>query len=213
MSTNAPRHTLASLAATICVCFAAQAAPPTITSLEPAGSYFNSTATALSADGSVVVGDSNQNSNFSHAFRWDGPGAQYLGTNTFGALGPGCANATGISADGEVVVGKTGLNPCQTFAGGYRWTAAGGMQIVTQNESVHTTGVSSDGSTLVGVHSRAGSVPTAFRWTAAGGFQFLASVEGTRTARQSSDTSSSAPGIRHTGGFPMSRSAWAHSAG
>jgi len=78
---------------------------------------------AVSADGSVVVGKSENAAGRFHAFRWtESGGMQDLGTLPGGRY----SYAFAVSADGSVVVGWA------TNAAGYdrafRWTASGGMQ-------------------------------------------------------------------------------------
>jgi probable HAF family extracellular repeat protein len=82
-----------------------------------------SEATAVSADGSVVVGAAYNAAGQWRAFRWTAAGGmQDLGT----LPGGGGSEATGVSADGSVVVGSAYNAAGQWRA--FRWTAAGGMQ-------------------------------------------------------------------------------------
>lgn len=120
------------------------------------GTY--SEASDVSADGSVVVGysDITGNSNF-HAFRWTGGVMSDLGT----LVGTDSIFALAVSADGNVVVGGSftaGNAPYHAF----RWTQVDGMQDVATWLAAagvtlpvgwtleYATGVSSDGSVLVG---------------------------------------------------------------
>jgi probable HAF family extracellular repeat protein len=114
--------------------------------------YGNSQAFAASADGSVVVGSSQNTTNAqTQAFRWTVAngmvGLGFLPGDTYSA-----ANAT--NADGSVVVGNGSNGP-------FRWTAATGMQSLQAlltasgvNLSGWTlseaTGVSADGTVIVG---------------------------------------------------------------
>jgi probable HAF family extracellular repeat protein len=80
------------------------------------GDNTGTTALAVSADGSVIVGRSAD-----HAFRW----TSTTGIVDLGTL-PGLvrSDATGISADGSVVVGSS----YATSTGrAFRWTLGGGM--------------------------------------------------------------------------------------
>jgi probable HAF family extracellular repeat protein len=83
-------------------------------------------ATAVNADGAVVVGESvNANTNLSagHAFRWTAAG----GMVGLGFL-PGynlSSDATGVNANGDIVVG-VGESASGLFQA-FRWTAESGM--------------------------------------------------------------------------------------
>jgi probable HAF family extracellular repeat protein len=76
----------------------------------------------VSADGAVVIGYATIADAY-HAFRLSNHSMQDLGT-----LGGNSSYASGVSADGSVVVGDatTAANVQHAF----RWTQAGGMQIV-----------------------------------------------------------------------------------
>lgn len=68
------------------------------------GGIFHSTATGVSADGSVVVGNGNTSAGV-EAFRW----TQASGMTGLGVLtGTLTSYASGVSADGSVVVGTSG---------------------------------------------------------------------------------------------------------
>jgi len=102
-------------------------------------------ATALSGDGTTVVGGS---------FRWTAAtGPQSLGNETN-------ISATAVSADGSVIVGSSGGNA-------FRWTASTGV-VGLGKLSSGATGVSADGSIVTGQFYD-GSQSEMFLWTAAGG--------------------------------------------
>ncbi|WP_343836335.1 autotransporter domain-containing protein [Castellaniella ginsengisoli] len=146
-----------------------------------------STARAVSADGSTVVGYANYDllagGTRYHAFRWTSAGGmQDLGDLTANQQGYSYARA--VSADGSTVVGEADYD---RTAGGtryhaFRWTSAGGMQdlgdfTANQQGYSYARAVSADGSTVVGEASydltAGGTRYHAFRWTSAGGMQDL----------------------------------------
>ena len=125
------------------------------------GGSFSSNATAVSADGSVVVGSS-RSSNGLEAFRWEAGNMVGLGTLSSGFFS---STANGVSADGSVVVGhsNTGLFGTEAF----RWEAGNMVGLG------HLTGggvfsfahdVSDNGSVVVGFSVDPNE--EAFRWEA-----------------------------------------------
>ena len=119
-------------------------------------SGFSSFGWGVSADGSVVVG---QSGGASEAFRWtSGGGMVGLGDLPGGSV---ASQALGVSGDGSVVVGQSiSSNGNEAF----RWTNGGGMvglgDLPGGNSSSFAYGVSTDGSVIVwrsdiagGVHS------------------------------------------------------------
>jgi probable HAF family extracellular repeat protein len=87
-----------------------------------------SSARGVSADGTVVVGVSLNQTNLQRAFRWDSVGGIVdlgtLGTQPFGGW---LSSAHGVSADGSVVVGVANNGAGQDRA--VRWTSGGGLKI------------------------------------------------------------------------------------
>lgn len=134
----------------------------------------NSFAYAVSDDGLVVVGTSDDASGAnSRAFRWTAA----TGMVSLGVL-PGATNsdAAGVSADGSVVVGTSG--------NAFRWTAGGGMvSLGTMHGATFSTasGVSADGSVVVG-HNHLPETDLGFRWTIAGGMVSLGTLPGQPTS-------------------------------
>jgi probable HAF family extracellular repeat protein len=132
------------------------------------GNY--SGADAVSADGSVVVGEADNAVGQRRAFRWTEAG----GMQDLGTLGGDESWAYGVSADGSVVVGWAFNAAGQRRA--FRWTAAGGMQdlgTLPGGDRSSAYGVSADGSVVVGGARNAAGDRRAFRWTAAGGMEDL----------------------------------------
>lgn len=130
-------------------------------------------ASAVSADGNVVVGHSYTAGGVPHAFRWTGPlGMQDLGT----LLGGLHSWASGVSADGSVVVGDTYYGPSNVRA--FRWSSTQGMQdlgTLEGHDGSSAVDVSSDGTVVVGYSYVSGSQDSlcAFRWTCTDGMQNL----------------------------------------
>ena len=124
-----------------------------------AGGYFFSAGTAVSADGSVVAGNSITGPDDTvanarlHAFRWTQAGAMVdLGT----LPGRSQSSAEGMSADGRVIVGH-----CDALDA-FLWTAEGGMRSLkdvlieggvdmTGWSLWEANGISSDGQWVCGV--------------------------------------------------------------
>lgn len=129
----------------------------------------DSKAYAVSANGSVVVGEEGE-----QACRWIiGGGIQILGT----LAGGRGSSAYGVSADGSVVVGSSetvregGSRPFHAF----RWTASGGMQNLATSEWRESwpRAVSADGSIVVGGGLTSDGFYRAFRWTPSRGMENL----------------------------------------
>ncbi len=146
------------------------------------GTWESSRATGVCADGSAVVGESYAASNF-EAFRWTQSG----GMQGLGVLsGSDSTEATAVSANASVVVG-TAFNQDEVLeqtpfsVQAFRWTESGGMEglgFLDGLTASRATGVSADGSAVVGVACKARSDPfmwpresvsVAFRWTESDG--------------------------------------------
>jgi probable HAF family extracellular repeat protein len=131
-----------------------------------AGSSAVSYGSGLSANGQIVVGQSNV-----QAFRWTQSG----GTQGLGFLSGGnVSSANNISADGTVVVG-------QSNAQAFSWTAGAGMQglgFLPSGSYSSALDVSADGSVIVGLADNSAGNPVAFRWTPTGQMQSLGFLSG-----------------------------------
>jgi probable HAF family extracellular repeat protein len=117
-----------------------------------------STATGISADGSIVVGTSNTGG----AFRWSEADGYVLigGTNSSGGLS--------ISADGQTIVGSAtdldGFENAAIWLGGTSWQTLGGLGAACDAFLSSSWGVSGDGSTVVGLGYNGCSHARAFSW-------------------------------------------------
>jgi len=124
--------------------------------------YLSSEATAVSADGRVVVGSSRTSTNLSQAFRWtseDGP--RPLGFLPNGSF----STATAVSANGDVIVGNAdgGASPGRHV---FRWTSQDGMTQVGELPNATLcagSAVSGDGAVVAGTCLAPNN--EAFRWT------------------------------------------------
>src|SRR5262249_26201691 len=117
-----------------------------------------STAAAISADGSVIVGSGDSSSYAQEIFRW----TQATGMVGLGVLSGGNVSfATAVNADGSVIVGY-GDDGVSFYPVAFRWTGGDGMQSIrallvsagvdmTGWELVAATGVSASGNTIVGI--------------------------------------------------------------
>jgi probable HAF family extracellular repeat protein len=157
---------------------------------------YDSYATGISADGSVIVGTSGP-----QAFRWTaGSGMVGLGY----LPGDGGSTALAVSGNGLVVVGSSGFQQYVGAPGNYqafRWTAGSGMVGLghlpgyTNSDAL---AVSGNGSVVVGRNGYqdldyvgAPGKYQAFRWTAGSGMAGLGYLPGT--------TNSSANGVSADG--------------
>jgi len=138
------------------------------------GSSF-SHAGAISADGTTVVGRSDDGSH--KAYSWTAAG----GMVSLGTLGGTSSKANGINDDGSVIVGQSAL-----AGGAYRafhWTSGAGMVslgVLTGGTWSEATAVSGDGLTVVGSSesSDSGAYAESFRWTVGGGMVSLGTLTG-----------------------------------
>lgn len=138
-----------------------------------------SSAHAVSANGSVVAGNSQHGDGSYEPFRWSAA-TGFVGLGDVPG-GMGLSNATGMSADGSIIVGHA-FSPLAVEA--FRWTADSGMQVFHDYTldgfiAKSATAISADGSTIVGHGTpRVGGPNEAFLWTEAGGLQRLGDLPG-----------------------------------
>ncbi|MHB1038235.1 MAG: PEP-CTERM sorting domain-containing protein [Pirellulales bacterium] len=134
---------------------------------------FTSRASAVSGDGTTVVGSSDN-----RAFRWTAAGGlQDLGSMNSGQLGLDYdrLGANGVSYNGAVVVGAAGASWDGYNLAPFRWTAAGMERLVVSLPYAFANAVSADGSVAVGYDWFSG----AFRHVYGVGNQDLPAVENT----------------------------------
>ena len=113
---------------------------------------------SVSADGLVVVGSIHNQHYGDEPFRW----TKQTGVQRLGYPPNGGSNGAGlaISADGSVVAGAV-YPRWENDTVAFRWTAANGVQLITEEPST-VVDISNDGSVIIGtIDGR-----TVYRWTA-----------------------------------------------
>jgi uncharacterized membrane protein len=124
-----------------------------------AGQDVKSTARAVSADGSTIVG---QESLGFKAVRWDGTAGPIPLFPTSQTL---FGSASDVSRDGSVIVGTNVLSP-----NAFRWSASDGITpIMGPLSFIEARGVSGDGEVVVGSYAPLSTERQAYRWTASTG--------------------------------------------
>ena len=155
----------------------------------PGGSH--SSPSGISADGSVVVGQSKSESGSGpHAVRWSRQPTLDV-VELLPLPGETTSSATAISADGRFVVGLSMFDLSNSNGQAVRWTADGtviGLGRLGDHPSSYAADVSGDGSAIVGwsgVGMPTGPLPTsgtpgdeAFLWTEADGMIGLGFLPG-----------------------------------
>ena len=156
------------------------------------GGDWDSQASDVSADGSVVVGSGVDSQGNTKGFRWTSAG----GMVDLGSLpGHPNSNAASVSADGSVVAGTSVSPNAQSEA--FRWSSQTGMVgLGTLAPSIGSVGtaVSGDGSTIVGYGETPAGETEAFHWTASTGMVRLPGL-------QMDIRSSTAAGVSFDGSF------------
>ena len=145
------------------------------------GASGGSTARAVSADGSFVVGNAAQMGfagGETEAIRWTQAG----GMTFLGDLpgGPIRSWGTGVSDNGMVVVGEGRYDALPEQFQATRWTPGTGtvgLGFLPGGALSSSEGVSADGSVVVGTSQSASRNRQAFRWTDAGGMQGLGGLQ------------------------------------
>lgn len=132
-------------------------------------------ANGVNADGSVVVGDSQDSSGVDQAFRWTQSG----GMVSLGTMGGKSSQAWRVNTDGSVVVGS--VQNSSGFNQAFRWTQSGGMVglgTLGGNNS-NAWNVSGNGLVVVGDAQDSSGTTQAFRWSAVTGMQSVSQWLGT----------------------------------
>jgi uncharacterized membrane protein len=154
-----------------------------MTGLGFAGSGNHSQAFAASYDGSVVVGSSSEQLTNGiiqnqQGFRWTSSGMVGIGIPN-GAL---ATQARSVSADGSVIAGSIDFpwDPPNPLSEAMRWTSANGIEGLGHIELAGfysgATGISADGSVVVGVNQSMEYPGVAMRWSAQNGMQGLGTL-------------------------------------
>jgi uncharacterized membrane protein len=144
----------------------------------PEGSW--STAQAVSDDGMVIVGSGNNHERAREAFRWtaedDMQGLGFLNPH----VGLRFSMAMNISADGSTIIGSSRYGWWPESIEGFRWTEAEGMVGLGWipdppglPRMSQASGISADGSIIVGLSGSPFRPSVAFRWTAEEGMTTL----------------------------------------
>ena len=139
--------------------------------------FQSSNASALSANGRVVVGDGYRtNFNYHCAFRWTQPGGM-VPIVTTGDV----SYARGVSSNGAVVVGWR-----HTPVGAFRWISGTGANSLPTGSQYGQLAfaASADGNVIVGMHNWYGTeFDVAVKWVGNGGPQFLGLLPGGDSSR------------------------------
>lgn len=134
---------------------------------------FQSIGNSISADGSVIIGKSQDRNNQFQPFIWDKAKRMRL----IGSFS-GSGSANGISSDGSIVVGysKNSFGNDRAF----RWTSLGGMVDLGTlgGSSAVATSISADGTSIVGGSTNAAGNETAFIWSATTGMTSIGTLGG-----------------------------------
>ncbi len=142
------------------------------------GGAFESWVSAISTDGSTVVGDSIGASG-REAFRWTSEGGM-VGLGDFSS-GEFQSYSWGVSADGSTIVGE---GTTASGARAFRWTSTGGMVglgTLPGGAESRANGVSADGSVIVGT-SDSWAGDEAIVWTSTFGMVGLGVLPGKDTS-------------------------------
>lgn len=143
------------------------------------GGYVDNQATGVSADGSVVVGFGLSAQLEYEAFRWTEEGGM-VGLGVLPGDGFDQSIAHAVSADGQVVIGFSSVTrgPIRSF----RWTEEQGMIELAFTNGMQrpvvgfATGLSDDGSVIVGTQLGDSEYSGAFIWDEAHGARYIQDI-------------------------------------
>ena len=140
-----------------------------VVTIPPPPGFLQSEIIDLSQDGSTAIGRYSIDDSFfspTESFLW----SSTTGTTTFAGPGNDEVALNNLSADGTVVTGTTKIGGQPVI---FRWTAAGGFQVLPEPfEFIENVQVSADGNTLYGVNLYAAPGSSQFfTWTQANGFE------------------------------------------
>jgi len=146
----------------------------------PSPAFDSSSAFGVSADGSVIVGESVNSNDDDEAFRWtSGGGMVPLGFLPGVPLNPD-SRAFGVSADGSVIVGQASNSNRDQEA--FMWTSGvmEGLGFLPGSSFPFSraNGVSADGFVIVGESRNSNDNVEAFMWTSGGGMVPLGFLPG-----------------------------------
>jgi len=146
----------------------------------PSPAFDSSSAFGVSADGSVIVGESVNSNDDDEAFRWtSGGGMVPLGFLPGVPLNPD-SRAFGVSADGSVIVGQASNSNRDQEA--FMWTSGvmEGLGFLPGSSFPFSraNGVSADGFVIVGESRNSNGNVEAFMWTSGGGMVPLGFLPG-----------------------------------
>lgn len=142
--------------------------------------YGDTTAYAISADGTTIVGASYNGLKQDHAFRWTSAGLQDLENAKPGYQDYSTAKL--VNAEGSVIAGEaiTPVSGGAVIARGFRWTKVDGQKeylgSLGGNGSSTVKGMSADGSVIVGSASKDKDIQHAYRWTDGPGMKDLGTL-------------------------------------
>ena len=148
-----------------------------------------SSAYALSADGSVAAGYADNDAGVPRAFRWTQDGGM-VDLGTLRADNSGQSSANALSADGSVVAGLADNDAGVSRA--FRWTQDGGMADlgtlrVDNTGNSFAWSLSADGSVVAGRAHNDASEVRAFRWTQDGGMVDLGTLRADNSGQSSAN--------------------------
>ncbi len=144
-----------------------------------------SSAIGVSPNGQITVGrlgiTVNITNHRAHLYKW--PAGQAAPTDLGALAGTDLTNwyneGVAVTNDGNVIVGNARYSPTADYVRAFRWTPQSGIVAIKPDYPAYVTGMSADGSVVVGNEVGQQS-PLGFRWTLAEGVVNLISPGGGR---------------------------------